>query len=87
MTLNQVYNIYDEDPTRYEEYTGVTRLCELLRSADRINLFVGQARNVAEGDISFRQQGILPRSKIVPLLTESSARPGNWSSWNTFSCV
>lgn len=76
VTLNQVYNIYDEDPTRYEEYTGVTRLCELLRSADRINLLVGQARNVAEGDISFRQQGILPRSKIVPLLTEKLRAAG-----------
>jgi hypothetical protein len=31
---------------------------------------------VAETDISFRQQGILPRSKIVPLLTEKLRAAG-----------
>ena len=36
VTLNQAYNILDEDPSRYEKSTGVSRLCEMLRAADRV---------------------------------------------------
>ncbi|HAH85971.1 MAG TPA: hypothetical protein DCL60_01205 [Armatimonadetes bacterium] len=70
VTLNQVYNILDEDPNSFGEESGVTQLHALLRSADRINLFVGGAVNPASGDISFRQRGILTRPAILPLLTK-----------------
>ncbi|MEI6503868.1 MAG: SpoIIE family protein phosphatase, partial [Armatimonadota bacterium] len=70
ITLNQVYNIIDEDPGNLEAETGVTELYRLLHEADRINFIVGVARNPAHGDLHFRQRGILTRSHIVPLLSE-----------------
>jgi len=70
VTLNQVYNLLDEDIRSLREDSGVTELCALLQIADRVNIFQGQARNRAAGDISFRQQGILTRDRIVPLLVE-----------------
>lgn len=76
VTLNQAYNILDEDPTAYAEHSGVTKLCELLRGADRVNILLGGARNPAEGDISFRQQGILPRTTILPLLADKLRQRG-----------
>lgn len=70
VTLNQVYNILDEDPRQYERNTGVTRLCEMLRGADYVRFVMGSAKNEGHGDISFRQRGILHRNTIVPLLAE-----------------
>ncbi|HON66302.1 MAG TPA: SpoIIE family protein phosphatase [Phycisphaerae bacterium] len=70
VTLNQAYNILDEDPRRYERDTGVTRLCEMLRGADYVRFIVGTARNDGHGDISFRQRGILHRHTIVSLLAD-----------------
>lgn len=76
VTLNQVYHVLDEDPAELTEYSGVTRLCDLLRTADRVNITLGRARNPAEADISFRQQGILTRRKIVPLLADKLCKAG-----------
>jgi hypothetical protein len=70
VTLNQVYNLLDEPPERLVEDSGVTELCRMLRNADRINFFVGGVQNRANGNISFRQQGILTRDRILPLITE-----------------
>lgn len=70
VTLNQVYNILGEDPSRYEEDSGVTQLCTLLAIADRVNFFVGTADNPANASIAYRQQGILGRAKIVPLIAD-----------------
>jgi len=74
VTLNQVYNILDEDPRNYEETSGVTELCNYLRAADRINIFMGLAANPASESISFRQKGVLSRHNIVPLLVEKLRR-------------
>ncbi len=76
VTLNQVYNILEEDPENYEAHSGVSMLSELLKNADRVNFFVGRAPNIAADDISFRQQGILPRLTIVPLLAEKLKAKG-----------
>lgn len=76
ITLNQVYNILEEDPSRFEEESGVTELYGLLRQADRVNLTVGVARNPAHGDIVFRQRGLLTRGSIVPLLAEKLQKLG-----------
>jgi hypothetical protein len=70
ITLNQVYNVLEEDPSELEEETGVAELQGLLRDADRINFVFGRARNPAHGDITFRQRGLLTRAHIVPLLAE-----------------
>lgn len=70
VTLNQLYNILDEDPSAFDEVSGVTELHALVRAADRVNILVGGAENPATADISFRQQGILTRQKILPLLAK-----------------
>ncbi|MBX7257253.1 MAG: SpoIIE family protein phosphatase [Candidatus Hydrogenedentes bacterium] len=76
VTLNQVFNVFDEDLGQSDEDSGVTRLCALLREADRINIIMGNAPNVAGNDISFRQQRVLPRTTIVPLLREKLEAAG-----------
>lgn len=68
MTLNQVFHILDEDPADWEPDTGRTRLAELLRAADRVNLVIGRAPNLGAGGIAFRQLGIRSRTELVPLL-------------------
>jgi len=78
VTLNQAFNILEADEELYDEESGVTRLCRLLKNADRINILVGSARNIAEGNISFRQQGILPRQTIVRLLAQKLLRDGKY---------
>jgi hypothetical protein len=76
VTLNQAYNILDVDPVNFEPDSSVSRLCELLIQADRVNFFVGSAENEAHADISFKQRGIIPRGKIVRLLAERLRRLG-----------
>ena len=76
ITLTQVYNILEEDPSRYEEWSGVTQLCERLREADRIHLFVGTASNPANQSIAFQQKGILPRTRTVPLIRDRLMKAG-----------
>ena len=68
VTLNQVYNLMDTDPALFEEESGVSELLRLFRAADRIHLFVGGSANPASAHISFRQQGILSRQAILPLI-------------------
>jgi hypothetical protein len=70
VTLNQVYNLLNEDIRDLTEDSGVTELCALLQIADRINIQMGTARSLADGDISFRQRGILTREAIVPLIAD-----------------
>jgi hypothetical protein len=76
VTLNQVYNILDEDPESFEEDSGVTELYQLLKSADRVNFLMGVARNPASENIAFRQRGILTRTRIVDLLAEKLRKAG-----------
>jgi hypothetical protein len=76
ITLTQVYNILEEDPARYEEWSGVTQLCDFLRDADRVHFFIGTAQNPANHGIAFQQKGILPRTKTVPLITERLTNMG-----------
>lgn len=68
VTLNQVYNLLDTAPELIEEESGVSELLRRFRAADRINLFVGGSANPASAHISFKQQGILSRRAILPLI-------------------
>ena len=70
VTLNHVYNIWDADESVLEPDTGPTLLRRLLKAADRIDIICGRASNPADGDIAFRQQGIIRRDKIVALLAD-----------------
>lgn len=76
VTLNQVYNLLDEDLAAFTENSGVTELCSLLQVTDRVNIVVGQAKNQASGNISFRQCGILTRDHIVPLIAQKLLAAG-----------
>ena len=76
ITLNQAYNVLDVPLERLTEDSGVTELCTFLQMADRVNLFLGGAQNLAHGDITFRQQGILTRDRIVPLLVDKLRAAG-----------
>ncbi|MDR3198923.1 MAG: serine/threonine-protein phosphatase [Planctomycetaceae bacterium] len=76
VTLNQVYNILDEDIARLNEDSGVTELRLLLGVADKLNIIVGCAANTANADISFRQRGVLSRKVLVPLLAEKLRQEG-----------
>lgn len=76
VTLNQVYNVFDEDIRALKEDSGVTELCALLHIADRVNLFQGTAQNKANGDLAMRQRGILTREHILPLLVEKLRADG-----------
>jgi hypothetical protein len=76
VTMMQAYNILEEDPSRYEERSGVTQLCDLLRAADRIHFYVGTAANPAHRSIAFQQKGILPRTRSVPLISDLLTKAG-----------
>ena len=62
ITLNQAYNVIDEELNQHEETSGVTELLAYLMIADRINFIVGVALNPASESIGFRQRGILSRA-------------------------
>lgn len=76
VTLNQVYNILDEDAGKLNEDSGVTELRLLLGVADKLNIIVGKADNSANEDISFRQRGVLSRKVLIPLLAEKLRQEG-----------
>ena len=76
VTLNQLYNILDEDPADFEEVSGVTELHALVLAADRVNFLVGGALNPATNDLAFRQQGILGRRAIIPLIAKKLEEAG-----------
>lgn len=70
VTLNHVYNVIDEDTSKYLDESDVFEYCEFLKLADRVNFFIGNAANIGMDSIQFRQQRILPRPKIIPLIID-----------------
>ena len=76
VTLNQVYNILDEEISKLNDDSGVTELRLLLNVADRVNFVVGSAKNKANDDISFLQRGVLSRKVLIPLLADKLEKEG-----------
>lgn len=76
VTLTQLYNIWNEDPSMLDKNNPVTELRNLLDVADKINIFLGTSNNPADDDISFKQTGILSRKVIIPLLAEQLEKEG-----------
>lgn len=76
VTLTQLYNVWDEDPTLLDKNNPVTELRNLLDVADKVNIFLGLSDNPADDDISFKQTGILSRKVIIPLLAERLEKEG-----------
>lgn len=78
VTLNQVYNLIDEPISNVDNNSIVGKLLILLKNADKITFFLGKSPNMASGDILFRQQGILMRQKIIPLIADSLRKKGKF---------
>ena len=76
ITLNQVFNLFDEENIDNEDDSPVFELLEMLKMADRVNIFAGKSSNTAGGNIVFKQQGILPRKVILQLLKEKLIEKG-----------
>ncbi len=76
LTLNQLFNVLDEDRDDFVEYNPVTELYDYLMEADRIVFLVGRTLNPASLDISFKQMGLLPRNKIVPMIADKLRQKG-----------
>jgi hypothetical protein len=76
VTLNQLYNVLDADPTTFDEDSSVTQLHALVSDADRTNIFLGGARNPASKHISFQQRGIMPRDRVISLVADKLREAG-----------
>lgn len=76
LTLNQLYNVIDENRDNFVEYNAVTELYDYLITADRIIIYLGRMQNTANTDISFKQMGILNRDRIIPLLADKLREKG-----------
>lgn len=76
ITLNQVYNIFEENPDNFDEESVVTDLCRMIIKADIINFFVGNCINTNHKSIAFRQLGLIPRKSIVNLIIDKLKKMG-----------
>lgn len=76
VTLNQVYNLLGEDTSEYSDESSVYELNNMLNFADKVIFHIGHASNPGIGNIQFRQQGILPRKTIIPLIIEALKKSG-----------
>ncbi|MDP4267139.1 MAG: SpoIIE family protein phosphatase [Bacteroidota bacterium] len=82
ITLNQVYNLLDENIYNpIDPDNPVYKIIDLINNADRINIWTGTTKN--EGiTIEFKQQGILLRNKIIPLIVEKLKMMGKLVVYN-----
>lgn len=76
VTLNQVYNILGEDTSELADQSSVYELNSLLNMADKVTFTIGHAENLGSGELQFRQQGILKRKTIIPLIIEKLRKAG-----------
>lgn len=76
VTLNQVYNIMGEDTSELADESSVYELNSLLDIADKITFTIGHAENIGSGELQFRQQGILKREIIIPLIIDKLRKAG-----------
>lgn len=76
ITLNQVYNVLEENPESLDKESSVSNLCKFFHSCDTINFIIGTAANPGHQNIVFRQMGVFPRDVIVQLLAEKLKKLG-----------
>jgi len=76
VTLNQVYNVLDENIDAEDSDSPVIELAKMLRWADRVNIWLGSAQNIGSENIVFRQQGIISRKKILNLIADKLIASG-----------
>lgn len=76
VTLNHLYNIIEEADSELDPNSSVSKLLMMIRQADRVYFHVGGAKNPGNSGLIFRQLGLLPRHKIVPLIVEKLRADG-----------
>lgn len=76
VTLNQVCNLLDEDLASLPTGSPAYEMTYFLRMADKVNIWLGQAENVSEDRIEFRQQGLLSRQTIIKRISEKLLKQG-----------
>ncbi len=76
VTLNQVYNILEENQENYDPESCVSIIAELMKKADIINFYIGGAKNPSHQQITFKQLGVLPRKTIVKLIIDKLKKMG-----------
>jgi predicted transcriptional regulator len=86
ITLNQVYNILEEEARNLETDSSVSDLFRFFHASDRINFIVGTARNSGHENIVFRQMGVFPREVIVRLLAERLTSMGKLVNVEYIQC-
>ena len=70
ITLNQLYNLLNEDITSENDDNVVMELLEYFDTADKVLFWVGKAANIGHDILELKQQGIQNRLKIVELISE-----------------
>jgi len=76
VTLNQAYNLFDEDLEFWEEENPAVNLCRKLQTADRIHILTGAARNKNNLTAHSKQLGMISRQDILELLTKKLKSAG-----------
>lgn len=76
VTLNQLYNLMDEDISKISKKNIIGDFVSLLSAADKVNFFIGTTANPANENIEFIQQGLLTRTKIIPLIADKLKSDG-----------
>lgn len=76
VTLNQLYNILDENPENFDTESRVTEICKAMQNADIIRFYIGDAVNKGHESVVFRQTGIMTREKIIPLIIKKLEAAG-----------
>lgn len=76
VTLNQVYNLLEENPGEYPQNSPASDLAEFLKMADKVIIWLGLAENLNEERIEFRQQGLLNRQKIISKIVDRLREQG-----------
>lgn len=76
VTLNQVYNLLDDDLSGVDDTTAAVELARQLQQADLVRFCVGNALNPANEDIVFKKQGILQRNEVAKLIAEKLKKSG-----------
>ena len=76
IVLNQLYNIVSLLDIDLDMESCVSELAILMRVCDIIHFYVGGAENVGHNDIAFAQMGIIPRKKIVDMLSKKLREMG-----------
>lgn len=76
VTLNQAFHLLEEPLEKYPAGSPASDLAYFLKMADKVNIWLGNAENLGDNDIEFRQQGLYPRPKIIRAISERLQQQG-----------